>query len=387
MEFTKFLPQDLDGFLNLFSLSLFDSFVVKTFVFIILMLALWYLPQIIVLFLAELKIFFLLNKEGHAIAIMRNDKFHRGILAYSGHKYKGKAELNEADPNYDDVDEYEIVTDMKSMHSDSHSLWSQAKAIIFPISGVSWIGIPGFFSVYSYTFAWVDEKYIKRDPEILESILVQPYVYGIILESIELQGGLPFRINLQVTLQIKNPIKALFRIARWYDATVERLKSSARQEFAVLAYDDFVAVSKGWQNTELETETSSTGKLNTAITNIMSFAETNIRQPLGVEVQLLQVLSIDPVDERLRELTIMQEVANREAKVTITGAEAKAREIQIISDAAALMHPNAITLQTLETVQKSGSNVTIIGEGVNFQRTFNIPLTDGTKPSETTKEK
>lgn len=387
MEFTKFLPENLDGFLNLFSLSFFDSFAVKTFVFIILMLALWYLPQIIVLFLAELKIFFLLNKEGHAIAIMRNDKFHRGILAYSGHKYNGKENLNEADPKYDDVDEYEIIPDAESMHTDSHSLWSQIKAIIFPIGGVSWIGIPGFFSVYTYKFAWMDEKYNPRDVEILDSILVQPYVYGIILESIELQGGLPFRINLQVTLQIKNPIKALFRIARWYDATVERLKSSARTEFSVLAYDDFVAVSKGWQSTEEDTEAPSTEKLKVAISNIMAFTETNIRQPLGVEVQLLQVSSIDPMNEDLRKLTIMQETANRNAKVVITEAEARAKAIQIVSDAAEKMHPHAITLETLKTIRESGSNVTIIGEGVNFPKTLNIPLIDNAKPSETTKEK
>ncbi|MEK7459945.1 MAG: hypothetical protein AAB628_00065 [Patescibacteria group bacterium] len=360
--------EELNSFVESVSNFISGSFVVNLFPLIVI----WYLPQLVVYFFAKLKIIWLLKEEGHANGIKKTGLFHDMRLAYHGHKFKGKVEGAETKEGYDRFDEYEIVPD-SIQHEDAKSLGSKIKAILFPMSGISFIGIPPSYENHKYTHHWPDDKYVQRIEDV-DSILVQKYVYGVKLESIELQGGLRFNIKLQITLQVVNPAKALFRITRWLDASLDRIRGWARDEFCHLPYSAFVAPTKArdyvkkdsekvQQSLEDEpSETTIKDKLVVSINKIIALSEKLITSEFGVKVLLIQVAGIEPADEKAITYTTMQEEATRDASALIEKSYGKAEALKITNEVAKGLSQNAVYIQYLETLGKTGSNIIVNGE-------------------------
>ena len=326
-----------------------------------LIVGIWYLAQLVIYLCASLGIFWITPKEGEAVAIMRNKKFHKMILRYTGHRFAEEPEGEVVDY----LEMYNIVRD------ENPGILSAFASIVFPVRGVSWIGIPPFYSVHQYKFEWMDDRFEKREPEEIEWILVQKYVYGIILDKIELEGGIPYTIKLLVTLQITNPAKALFRVKRWLDATMERVSGWARDEFSSLSVDDFVAP-EGDQ--ELADYAAHAGpRLERALGRIMASASSQLTPEFGVSISIVQVVEIDPADEGLRGVIIQREVAKQKALAAIEEAKGKAEAINIVNAAAEKMSDRALVLEGYRAIENAGANVTLIGRDLNLPAMLNIP--------------
>lgn len=328
---------------------------------VLLLVAIWYLGQLIVWLCASIGIFWITPKEGEAVAIMRNKKFHKMVLRYTGHRFAETI----GEGAVDNLEMYNIV------HDENAGVISTLASIVFPIRGVSWIGIPPFYTVHKYKFEWMDDRFEKRDPEIIEWILVQKYVYGLILDKIELEGGIPYTIKLLITLQVTNPAKALFRVKRWLDATMERISGWSRDEFSSLSIDDFVA--KEGDKEMSDSDGHAGPRLERALKRIMASAKNDLTSEFGVTVSIVQVAEIDPSNEDLRKIIIQREVAKQEAMAAIEKAKGEAEAINIVNAAAEKMSDKAMTLKGFHAIENAGANVTLVGKDLNLSLMLQTP--------------
>lgn len=334
-----------------------------TIIVALLSFAIWYLGQLIVWLCASIGIFWITPKEGEAVAIMRNKKFHKMLLRYTGHRFENQD--IDYKPTKDNLDGYEIEQDENPVEI------SIFDSIFFPIRGVSWIGIPPFYSVHKYKFEWMDDRFVLRAPEEIEWILMQKYVYGLVLKDVELEGGIPYTIKLLITLQVTNPAKALFRVKRWLDATMERISGWSRDEFSSLSIDDFVA--KEGDKEMSDSEGHAGPRLERALNRIMASAKNDLTSEFGVTVSIVQVAEIDPSNEDLRKITIQRETARQEAAAAIEKAKGEAEAINIVNAAAENMSDKAMMLKGFHAIENAGANVTLIGKDLNLPAMLQIP--------------
>ncbi len=333
----------------------------EVFLSAILIVVIWYLAQLVIYLCSSLGILWVTPKEGEAVAIMRNKKFHKMVLRYTGHCFTETI----SEEATDNLEMYNIVQD------EAPGIISLFISLVFPIRGVSWVGIPPFFSIHRYKFEWTDDRFEKRAPEEIEWILVQKYVYGIILDKIELEGGIPYTIKLLITLQITNPAKALFRVKRWLDATMERISGWSRDEFSSLSINDFVAPEGDREMADYAAHAGP--RLERALQRIMESAKTQLTPEFGVSVSIVQVVEIDPANEDLRSIIIQREVAKQKALAAIEEARGEAEAINIVNAAAEKMSEKALILRGYHAIEHAGANVTLVGRDLNLSTMITIP--------------
>lgn len=334
-----------------------------------LLVGIWYLAQLVIYLYARLGWFWVVVKEGEAVAIMRNRAFHEMKLRYTGHRFRGH--LNGEKEDVDNLKRYDIEVSQNKEAFLAHSFQARVCSVIFPIRGIFWIGVPPFYEVHRYTFKWTDDRLVKRVEEI-NWILVQKYVYGITLDRIELEGGIPYNIELLVTMQITNPAKALFRVKRWFDASIDRISGWARDEFSSLSLDDFLAPTSG--------KLHAGEKLAIALEKILGFAKAELIPQFGVSVSIVQVVKIDPSDEDMRSITIKREIAKQEALAVVEKANGEAEAIRIVNKAAEEMSDKAIILKGFDAIKHAGANVTLVGKDLDLSRMIiNLPTASSKK--------
>lgn len=340
----------------------------KTMIVLFLLVGIWYLAQLAIYLCAKLGILWVIPKEGEAVAVMRNKAFHKMKLRYTGHQFRGHL-IGESE-DVDNLEIYNIEVSPNAEAFSASSAWSHIFSVIFPIKGISWIGIPPFYKIHSYPFKWTDDRFKERSEEI-SWILVKKYVYGITLDKIELEGGIPYTIKLLVTMQVTNPAKALFRVKRYLDACIDRISGWARDEFSSLSLDDFLAPTSG--------KLHDGENLKEALKRILNSAEEQLTPQFGVSVEIVQVANIDPSDEELRKITLKKETAKQAALASIEEAKGEAEAIRIVSEATEKMSDKAIMLKGFDALKHAGANVTIIGKDLNLPAMFDIQNKGGKK--------
>jgi len=336
---------------------------------VILVVIIWYLSQVVVYLCANLGIFWVIIKEGYAVAIMRNGVFHEMKMRYTGHHFATK--------NYhegDNLEAYDIEGEPNGDIVKSSALY--LSRILFPIQGIAWVGIPPFYKVHDYEFKWLDDRFEPRKEEV-SWILVKTYVYGLTLEEIELEGGMPYNIRLLITLRITNPAKALFRVHRWLDASLERIYGWARDEFSSLSSDDFFAPTSN--RSETSTNFHASERLQEALGRIIDSSRAQLTSAFGVSVDVLQINGVDPSNEDLRGVIIQREVARQRALAVVEEAHGDAEAIRIVNEQAEKMSDKALILKGYEAIKHAGANVTIIGKDLNLSGMINIPTGNSKK--------
>jgi regulator of protease activity HflC (stomatin/prohibitin superfamily) len=310
-------------------------------------------------------------------------------LAYTGAEFIGQ--LPPGSP--DDVDNlliYEIVP--QPNHKAIHGWEERVIDLLLPARGLIWVGWPEFYDLYKYRFQWMDEKFVDREPETLDSIMVTPYIYGMIYKDLELGGGIPYDIRFKVPLQVINPALALFRVERYVDATMDIIRGQARNEFSLkLEYGDFVT------QTSLDNSTvaAPSTKLKEATDRILAAANTELKK-FGVMIVGEIKVDIDPASDMLRQITIEAELAKQAGRAAIEKADleakagvkkaqgeadalnikatAEANALTTVGEAAEKLGEKAIHLKELETIK--GSALTLFGGiGLPTTTTFTIPTT------------
>lgn len=372
----------------------------ENFAIIFGLVAIWYLAQRVIYLCAKRGIFWVIPEEGYAIAIMKNGTFYKMLLAYTGYRFVQKVPDVVEDIDHDGIDAKNKFDNLNVYHIEPeeneeamHDFMTHALEMLFLVNGIAWVGFPGFYEIYHFKHKWLDDKFQSREEEV-GKILVQEYVYGLPLKDIELEGGIPYEIRLLVTLQVTNPAKALFRVGRYLDTALERIYGWSREKFSNLSFDDFVAKTTG-----LEGEVSSgvpSGKLAKALSEILDSAK-ELEEQFGVSIKKIQVVDIDPADERMRGITLKKEIAKQEAAVAIEKAHGEAEAIRekakgeadairakatadadairALNEATADLNSNALLFRGYQALENTKANITLIGKDLNLPAMLTIPAT------------
>lgn len=316
-----------------------------------LIVCIWYLAQAVVYELAKRNLFWTIQEEGFAVPITRNGEFHKVILTYSGHRFTNERRDKKTN-TVDDLNIYDIEKNPGS--SENSTSW--ILDLIFPIRGIVWIGVPGVHEIYDPAIDLTDNRLRSRSlgPN---RILVREYVYKLLMRDAEMEGRIPFEISVQITAQVTNPAKAAFRIAKYFNTSVEYIDSWARREFSQLSIDDFIASPP--ENRMSATDARTTNKLEAALGRVLE--KTSEFARFGLTIHKIQVADITVASEQIRQILIQREAARQKASATVEEAIGEARAIEIVSEAAAKMDPKAIRLREIDALKNTRANITIIG--------------------------
>lgn len=279
-----------------------------------------------VYFLAKLNIFFTLVKEGTAKAVLRFGKFRKIVMSYKSH------DINE---NWEVVEREQFS-------------WFKL------FSGLRWIGFPIINTVHKYRFSWSSYEQIDESGKIMtkpkttekeiDFILVQDDVYFTVIEAAETKGMVPVDVSLLLTLRVKNPYKALFRIQHWLEASLNRVKPAFRSFIAQKEFKDLIA-----QKEAIEEQVGSF----IAESKIDEFILNNY----GVELVAVEMVKIDPSGKRgeaYAEAASKLWEAERELERIKTIADAETQRIDRIYTKIKSFGEEGMFLRTLEAVEQAG---------------------------------
>lgn len=324
---------------------------------IISVIAIVVCPPLLVYGLALADIMFTIVKEGEAKIILKNGRFHRVIMSYSGWQFHsepyGHIPANDLDDHA-----WDIIPSAGS---------GRSGGLFF---GVHFIGIPPFYSVFSYNFRWtsVDETggFKKRD-EILWSVFVKNAVYGLEMKEVEDAGQVPMDLKFNLLIQVVNPAKALMRAQHWLDDTLNYVSAELRVEHGKAFYAEFIK-STAFQQDPNDNEVDYRQRVIDGVCN----CNTNfLLSEYGARVTRIAHNSIDPSGD-LRKITIAKEQAKRNAEVTAINAEAEAKAIERVNEATlGGNNPGALVLAQLRALEKTKANVVVNPGQVGLMNVLN----------------
>jgi len=162
-------------------------------------------------------IFAFFLEEGYAKIIMEGNSFYDMHI-----KRKGKYLID----NYDVVDE--------------GSIWPRKK-LPFTIFGMVPYLWP-FRKVYTYNQRWVKFKdgVKEKREEVLDHVIIMPYVYGVEVRAAETLGKIPIDIMMEVETEIFNPYKAMFQIKDWNAAMTSWVEGASRDFVSKNTYEQII---------------------------------------------------------------------------------------------------------------------------------------------------
>lgn len=165
--------------------------------------------------LAEDDIFYTLPPEMKGLVVVRGKEFHHAILS-SQTLYLNdprKSWYNPAIPKWE-------VLPIPAGQDPAMYVHRSTLAESF---GGQWVGVPWFYSLYSYTVDWVEmgtepdgsHTTITRKNETTKFWFAKDVTYVIRLKNFNTAEGLPVSIEYTLTVRVTNPNKALFVADDW----------------------------------------------------------------------------------------------------------------------------------------------------------------------------
>lgn len=345
-----------------------ETLTIENALILFLVVANWYLAQFAIYYCAKAGILWYIIKEGHAIAVMKNGKFWKLAMRFTGFEFVDKktlaqkreerSKMKTKDGHYfkaDIFDKYEI-----HRTEDTGAVRSLLANILFPVRGVAWVGFPPFKKVDIVELEWTDDKFEERK-ENISQFLVKKYVYGLVLPKLELQGGIPYDVHLLVTLYLTNPAKAYYRVKHWINLTMKEIEGWSRKELSALSVDDFNASTETARSQEFQSNEKLEDALNRVLENINNY----LSPEYGVGSSSFQVQKIDPSNEEMRGIIMQKEIAKQKGEAELISANYKAQALTRVNEAAEKLSLNAMQLEAYHAIENAGSNVTLVGKNVN----------------------
>lgn len=309
---------------------------------------------IIAVGLAKLNLFFTLVDEGTAKAIIKNGRFLRLMMSYKGHRFARrhirsvetaevwtsdrsshehldftvgapprrvvikKADGTDDVPRYMMIDEWDVLPCLEGEDANS-SLWNKIPLV----GGIRWVGIPPFYSVYKHRFRWfsneakVDEKgdpvmSLTVEEKVIDYILLMSDVYAIKLPPILTKDLVPVTVILLLTIEVRNPWKAMFKVEQWLEQVQNQVYPVVRAYIGSMLLDDLT----GDQRASAD-----------AIRDAVRSTIHRIFIEYGVYITLIEIGAMEP-EGRAQQMQIIFE-AEQSAKKTLLSAEADAKAIEI----------------------------------------------------------
>lgn len=205
----------------------------------------------LIYFLAKYNIFFTIVEEGSAKAIMRGGEFQRFVLAYKGYTFsKRKGKEWDLVPLKQDNEPFSFLP----------KFFGERFRKIF--GGIRWVGIPFLNTIYEYNFRWTvlreskasenedgfaEQKQLPNEgkwavsfAKSLDYIYLRDAIYYNNLVGAETIEMMPVSIFMLLPMRVMNPYKALFRVQKWLDATLDLIKPSVRYKVAQMRYEEVI---------------------------------------------------------------------------------------------------------------------------------------------------
>ena len=257
-------------------------------------------------------IFAFFLEEGYAKIIMEGNSFHDMHIKREG-KYL--------------IDNYDVVNE--------GSGWPRKK-LPFTIFGMVPYLWP-FHKVYTYNQRWVEfQDGIKEErEEILDHVIIMPYVYGIIVKGAETVGKIPVDIIIEVETEIFNPYKAMFQIKDWNAAMTSWIEGAARDFVSKNTYEQIIR-----------------GELSESLKDHITKKVKEMLEGYGVRINNMAVIQVVPSNIEYEKATQQKVIEERRKEATIVKAEADAQKEAIARMGSALQMVASATGQTLEKLNK-----------------------------------
>lgn len=257
-------------------------------------------------------IFAFFLEEGYAKIIMEGNSFYDMHI-----KRKGKYLID----NYDVVDE--------------GSIWPRKK-LPFTIFGMVPYLWP-FRKVYTYNQRWVKFKdgVKEKREEVLDHVIIMPYVYGVEVKDAETLGKIPIDIMMEVETEIFNPYKAMFQIKDWNAAMTSWVEGASRDFVSKNTYEQIIR-----------------GELSESLKeHIIEKVGKTLKQ-YGVKINNMAVIQVVPSNIEYEKATQQKIIEERKKEATIVKAEADAQKEAIARMGSALQMVASATGQTVEKLNK-----------------------------------
>lgn len=323
-------------------------------------------------FLAQHDLFFTPNVEGTAKAILHNGKFHRCIGALKGHAFSDETG-NSGENSWDVI---EIPSSLANAKVAAENKWqrftriAKEKArIIFGfhlVGGLEWVGIPPFYSVYTYQFKWSVLKIEKSGgkapetkSELLSYIFLKQVVYLVVVTRAETSELIPMDASVVLTISVVNPYKALFAVHNWLEAISDQMGATIR---AIIGKHTFRQLTEAKETASGELKKDLRGRAQ------------KIEKNYGIRILISQIQSIDPSDEvaqKIRGLSLEGYTAEQKATAIRTLAEAEKERIAAVYGTVIEYGEAGLQIRFDEALERT--NVSVITTGRGVIPSFQIP--------------
>lgn len=257
---------------------------------IILLFGFYYLLAFAIRRLAKQNLFWTFVEEGTAKAVVRNGRFAMCVMSYSGHMFRQDA----GTPSIVQEDNWDIVQfDPKT---------SKSRRYLPLLKNVRWTGLYPFSEVHNYRFSWTSleetdsgtvgnlVKNFKYKEENIDYILVQDDIYVTRIETAECADNIPLNLVVLVGGRVVNPYKALFRVERWLEATLNVVGTRMRNFVADRTYAEVRQIAST-KAADVDDESSK------VLDTFFDTVKKKIEKDWGFHISFVQVYSVDPGSE------------------------------------------------------------------------------------------
>jgi len=323
-------------------------------------------------------------QEGQVKVVKTLGQFSKALMAFRGREFRCKCERYGLRAGVD-FEELTLLDeknhdpwDVMKLTRDGREKLSRGRESTFPLfeeplGGLRIVGIPKIHVVPTARFSWVSLEQVRDEEsgkvinipvfkeERLNYGLVQEDIYVSETGEVETADLLPVDIMILVTAAIVNPRKALFNIQHWLEATHNQIRSVLREYVGTKKFANIITQVRGGEE---ELREILINGLKTKGQNpqqiIAGGTLGRIINEYGVDVRKVQIFAIDPT-EAFRTLTTKKYEGEMEAK--------RIKEfysmVQKLGDV-------GLAMAAFETLQKTQSNITLVGEKSNLIPTMQL---------------
>ena len=248
----------------------------------------YYLAALLVRELALRNLFWSLVEEGTARAFTENNRFSFAIMSYSGRLFAGDIPLQPGAPPLSQVDHWEV--------KDFPAGMTRNRFYLPLLVNIRWIGFPPFNDVYRYLFVWTSleqlaslQREFKTSDKIIDYILLQSDVYASKVPAAECADNIPLDIVILVTGHVVNPYKALFRVERWLESSLNLIDAATRSLAGDKSYE------------ELRKLKDSSANIAESLRGLLADTTDWIEKEWGFKTTSIRIHSVDPASKLAEE--------------------------------------------------------------------------------------
>lgn len=330
----------------------------------------------LIYFLAKNNLFFTIVEEGSAKAIMRGGEFYKFVLAYKGYTF-----------DKEEGKEWDLIPseENEELFSFLPKLFGERFRKIF--GGIRWVGIPFLNAIYEYNFRWTVLRESKASEEEgkkengfaeqrqlpnegkwavsfakrLDYIYLRDAIYYNNLVGAETKELMPVDIFMLLPIRVMNPYKALFRVQKWLDATLDLIKPSVRGWVAQRSYQKVIGKVEVAEHEFDEILKRKIKKLVPGQEKEPLSISEYLLSTYGVQVKRVTFEDVVPpagyseAATKRAEARQDAERAVEQAKRTITLATARAKRIEIVYGQVQSLGDTGLAIRMFEAIER-GSN-------------------------------